>query len=113
MTARVDDSLGSRARVARIDWPCTLVANADDPLVVGAVEPRSPDCRVVWVGGGLTWSEDVQWCPVCGAPALLEPDGWRCVTADVTTPVAEWTVSDGEIHGRENAQRIEPNSPGA
>lgn len=101
-----------RDLVAAIDWPCTVIANADDPFVVWAVQPHSPDCEVVWVGGGLTWTEDARRCPACGGRAVLDSDGWRCSTGDLMTPPAEWAVTDGQIRGPGGSQRVQPTSPG-
>ncbi|MDR0945189.1 MAG: DUF1727 domain-containing protein, partial [Bifidobacteriaceae bacterium] len=47
------------------DWPVTVVANADDPLVAWAAGPAG---RIVWAAGGQWWREDSALCPVCAHP---------------------------------------------
>lgn len=54
--------------------PGTVVANADDPLIVYAAGDRA----VTWVCAGLAWRADAASCPWCGAQISFEPDGWRC-----------------------------------
>jgi lipid II isoglutaminyl synthase (glutamine-hydrolysing) len=52
----------------------TVVANADDPLVVwGAGE--APE--VVWVGAGLGWRLDAVGCPACEG-RIEFAEGWAC-----------------------------------
>lgn len=101
-----------RSVVAGVEWPSTIVANADDPTVVWAVSPRSPVCEVVWVGGGLTWLEDVRRCPACGAAAVIDEAGWRCESGDLRLPQARWTVEDGVIRGPGVQAQLHPTSPG-
>ncbi|WP_059006895.1 MurT ligase domain-containing protein [Streptomyces specialis] len=54
----------------------TVIANADDPLVVWAAS-SSPN--VVWVAAGQEWKDDAWSCPSCGG-GLDRPDDvtWRC-----------------------------------
>jgi len=53
----------------------TVVANADDPLVVWASEPAK---RVKWVAAGLAWHFDAVSCPRCGGIIHFDDQGWRC-----------------------------------
>jgi UDP-N-acetylmuramyl tripeptide synthase len=51
----------------------TVVANADDPLVVfGAQSAHS----VVWVAGGMRWRSDASGCPACGGRIRFDAQGW-------------------------------------
>lgn len=53
----------------------TVVANADDPLVVWAGEPAK---RVKWVAAGLAWHFDAVSCPRCSGIIHFDDQGWRC-----------------------------------
>ena len=65
-----------RAALAAADWPITVVANCDDPLVVWAVGDHQ---RVSWVAAGARWREDAALCPQCGRPRPIALDGaWSC-----------------------------------
>jgi UDP-N-acetylmuramyl tripeptide synthase len=67
--------LAGRWRRALDRAPVTVVANADDPLVVwGTGAPE----RVVWVGAGLRWHNDATGCPSCGGRITFDGAGWRC-----------------------------------
>jgi UDP-N-acetylmuramyl tripeptide synthase len=66
-----------------------VVANGDDPLVVGAVG-QAP--RVVWVGAGAEWQAD----------ALVES----------APPPLAWTVRQGTVHGPEGATPVQLRLPG-
>jgi UDP-N-acetylmuramyl tripeptide synthase len=55
----------------------TVVANADDPLVVWAAGAAS---QVRWVGAGLSWQLDAVGCPSCDGRIEFTADGtaWIC-----------------------------------
>ena len=60
----------------------TVVANADDPLVVFAARDAR---KVVWVAAGGVWHDDAYHCPICDSRlhfASEEPsassEGWWC-----------------------------------
>jgi UDP-N-acetylmuramyl tripeptide synthase len=56
----------------------TVVANADDPLVVWAAGAAA---RVHWVGAGLSWQLDAVGCPFCeGRIAFDDAGSWACVS---------------------------------
>jgi lipid II isoglutaminyl synthase (glutamine-hydrolysing) len=56
----------------------TVVANADDPLVVWAAGAAQ---RVRWVAAGLGWQLDAVGCPSCEGRISFTDDGsWVCVT---------------------------------
>ena len=79
----------------------TVVANADDPIVVASV----PDDRaVVWVGAGLRWREDATACPFCGARLAWEPV-WHCGVCGRGRPDPQWWL-DGEDLVARDGRRI-------
>jgi UDP-N-acetylmuramyl tripeptide synthase len=56
----------------------TVVANADDPLVVWAAGAAA---QVRWVGAGLRWQLDAVGCPSCEGRIAFDAAGsWACVT---------------------------------
>jgi UDP-N-acetylmuramyl tripeptide synthase len=56
----------------------TVVANADDPLVVWAAGAAA---QVRWVGAGLRWQLDAVGCPSCDGRIAFDATGsWACVT---------------------------------
>lgn len=63
--------LAATWRTALTDRPgTTVIANADDPLVVwGAGAAR----EVIWVGAGQPWTADAAGCPNCGSRIIFEP----------------------------------------
>lgn len=93
----------------------TVVANADDPLVVWGAG-ASPDVR--WVGAGQQWTADAAGCPRCGArivwdaariprhianptpgaPAPTTDDdvttGWACSACDLRRPPLDVWLKD-------------------
>ena len=90
-----------RETLAAIDWPCTVVANVDDPNVSWAVEvvgaglPSSP-VRVVPVAAGLLWAGDAAICVRCGHRLRWEGPQWSCPACARARPRPAW--SSGE-HG--------------
>jgi CobQ-like glutamine amidotransferase family enzyme/UDP-N-acetylmuramyl tripeptide synthase len=58
------------------DRYATVVANADDPLVVWGAQ-TSP--RAVWVAAGQVWHRDAVGCPACEGSIVFADDGdWWC-----------------------------------
>ncbi len=56
----------------------TVVANADDPLVVWGAGAAA---HVKWVGAGLGWRLDAIGCPSCDGRIAFSDDGtWACAT---------------------------------
>jgi lipid II isoglutaminyl synthase (glutamine-hydrolysing) len=54
----------------------TVVANADDPLVVWGAQGAP---RVVWVAAGQLWRQDAVGCPACAGRIVFAADGdWSC-----------------------------------
>jgi len=74
--------IADRWRESLAHSSATVIANADDPLVVHAASSAS---RVVWVAVGGRWHEDAYHCPVCDAHVAFEVAGsddgdppWHC-----------------------------------
>ena len=55
--------------------PATVVANADDPLVVYGAGSASD---VTFVGVGLRWRQDAASCPNCGRQIQRDARDWWC-----------------------------------
>ncbi|MDR3647790.1 MAG: MurT ligase domain-containing protein, partial [Acidimicrobiales bacterium] len=54
----------------------TVVANADDPLVVWGAQGAA---QVVWVAAGQLWRQDAVGCPECTGRVVFGADGdWWC-----------------------------------
>lgn len=74
--------VAQRWREVLVHTDATVVANADDPLVVFAARGAR---RVVWVGAGGVWHDDAYHCPVCNSRLRFETDAaaagatsWHC-----------------------------------
>ena len=72
---------------------CTVIANADDPVVVSAVGEANP---TEWVSGDALWLHDSTTCPRCAR--VLRRDGrhW-CCECGLARPAPGWTVDDSEL----------------
>jgi lipid II isoglutaminyl synthase (glutamine-hydrolysing) len=71
----------------------TVVANADDPLVVWAAGLAR---RVTWVGTGQRWRLDAYSCPNCGERIEWADDGrWSCSNCTLARP-APHVLLDGD-----------------
>jgi UDP-N-acetylmuramyl tripeptide synthase len=101
----VADSLA--AALAR--HPGTLViANADDPVVVGAVG-RAP--HVVWVAAGAGWLADAGTCPSCAGPLAGRPGSWSCACG-LSRPEPAWRVDEGGVRGPAGVVPLRLRLPG-
>ena len=88
----------------------TIVANADDPLIVFAARDAS---RVVWVAGGLRWRQDATGCPACGGHIRFDAQGgWTCADCDLARPVVAWKLVDDLIEGPDGSVPIALSLPG-
>jgi UDP-N-acetylmuramyl tripeptide synthase len=94
-----------RETVATIDWPCTIVANADDPLVVWSLRgprgPRPPE--LVWVNGGHRWAGDGMVCRDCMLALRTDPSSspageWWCERCGQRRPAATWWREGPVVH---------------
>ncbi|MFZ1410398.1 MAG: MurT ligase domain-containing protein [Micropruina sp.] len=78
----------------------TVIANADDPLVVWAAGTAA---HVVWVNTATLWNADAALCPACGTVLrrVNQSDGdngtWDCPGCELTQPPASYVVGDGSI----------------
>jgi lipid II isoglutaminyl synthase (glutamine-hydrolysing) len=85
----------------------TVVANADDPLVVWGAMPAT-DVR--WVAAGQPWTEDAAGCPKCGGRVDFtgsgdgSGDGWRCRSCDLRRPEPDVRISGGAVVARDGTR---------
>ncbi|HOQ53269.1 MAG TPA: Mur ligase family protein, partial [Micropruina sp.] len=89
----------------------TVIANANDPLVVWSAGTAP---KVVWVNTATLWTADATLCPACGS-VLTSVDGrWDCPGCDLTQPEATWRV-DGDAIVLPDGERVTPQLrvPGA
>ncbi|MFC4944448.1 Mur ligase family protein [Pseudonocardia sp. GCM10023141] len=69
----------------------TVIANADDPMVVWAALPAA---HVVWVAAGVGWTGDVTTCPQCGRTLAVGDGHWAC-ECGLARPQPTWSAEDG------------------
>jgi lipid II isoglutaminyl synthase (glutamine-hydrolysing) len=81
----------------------TVVANADDPLVVWGAGRAE---RVRWVGAGQPWTDDAAGCPSCGGRIRFEvgDSGWVCGSCDFRRPELDVWIEAGEIVDRSGSR---------
>ncbi len=98
-----------RDAIAAVRWPMTIVANADDPMLVWAVGAHSD---VVWVAAGSRWRQDAMLCPNCGKVRPLLSDGsWTCACG-LAHPSVSWTFTDEAVCGPGGVFPIHLSLPG-
>jgi UDP-N-acetylmuramyl tripeptide synthase len=83
------------------ETPATVIANADDPLVVWAAG-RARD--VVWVAVGQSWKDDAWSCPQCGGVLHLDSDDWSCGSCDMRRPQPQWALDGDELVAPDGAR---------
>jgi UDP-N-acetylmuramyl tripeptide synthase len=98
-----------RETTEAIDWPCTVVASADDPLVAWAVR-HAPD--VVWVAGGQWWPDDGALCRDCLVALTWEGDRWRCERCRFGRPEPAWWLDGHTAVGPDVRVELEMRLPG-
>lgn len=84
----------------------TVVANAEEPLVVWAVQTAH---HVVWIDTATTWQEDATMCPACGSillrrnphPENGDPGNWACPSCGLAEPEPDIRVESGHIIDRD------------
>ncbi len=113
-----------RETFGRIDWPMTIVANADDPLVVWSLRPvmiggegRDRDqgkapIELVWVAGGHRWAGDGLVCRDDLVTIRREGDDWWCDTCGQRRPTPTWSLRDGIVHGPGVEVQLQLGMPG-
>jgi len=78
----------------------TVVANADDPLVVAAVLGARPDGEgVVWILVGQPWRSDSAFCPRCHAAWDGRLEAWHCDVCGLRRPEPTWSLVGAELVG--------------
>jgi lipid II isoglutaminyl synthase (glutamine-hydrolysing) len=98
-----------RETIAHLGPGCTVIANADDPLVAWTVQPATD---VVWVAGGLLWREDALVCRGCLLPLAWEAGAYRCAGCGLSRPTPTWWLQEGTIHGPDVAVPVDVRLPG-
>jgi lipid II isoglutaminyl synthase (glutamine-hydrolysing) len=88
--------LANRWRQALASRPgLTVVANADDPLVVWGAGSAA-DVR--WVGAGQPWTDDAAGCPSCGARIEFGGEaGWACPDCGLKRPELAVRLGDADV----------------
>jgi UDP-N-acetylmuramyl tripeptide synthase len=83
----------------------TVVANADDPLVVWGAGLAAD---VVWVGAGQPWTEDAAGCPSCGGRVHFDQAaaGWYCGGCDLSRPRLDVLLDGPDVVVASSAERI-------
>ena len=75
----------------------TVVANADDPLVVWGAGCAADVC---WVGAGQPWTLDASGCPRCGGRIVFGDDGaWACDGCGLHRPPLDVQLVAGAVLG--------------
>ncbi|MBU6329515.1 MAG: DUF1727 domain-containing protein [Acidobacteria bacterium] len=74
--------------------PHTVIANADDPLVVWAARGAP---TVIWVATAQRWLADAVGCPECTGRIEFGPSSWHCTGCDLSRPIPSVTVDDTAI----------------
>ena len=87
--------------------PATVVANADDPLVVYGAGGASD---VTFVGVGLRWRQDAASCPNCGRSIRREGRDWWC-ECGLRRPAAFELEGDELVLGDQRVT-LRPGVPG-
>ena len=87
--------------------PVTVVANADDPLVVYGASSASD---VTYVGVGLRWRQDSASCPNCGRQIQRHEGDWWCECGLRRPPACELDGNTLSLNGQSVA--LHPGVPG-
>ena len=85
-----------RETLELVDWPMTVVANADDPIVTWAARGASD---VVWVAGGDEWSEDGAICRDCVVRLRRDGERWWCDSCGQERPEPSWRLVGDTAEG--------------
>jgi lipid II isoglutaminyl synthase (glutamine-hydrolysing) len=115
-----------RETFGQIDWPCTIVANADDPLVVWSLRPVMPGdgadaadtdrgippVQVVWVAGGHRWAGDGLVCRDDLVALHRDGSDWWCEVCGQRRPKPAWSLADGVVWGPDVQHPLELGMPG-
>jgi UDP-N-acetylmuramyl tripeptide synthase len=85
-----------RQTLEGVDWPLTVVANADDPIVTWAARTVE---NVVWVAGGDEWSEDGAICRDCIIRLRRDGERWWCDSCGQERPDPAWKLGGDVAEG--------------
>jgi UDP-N-acetylmuramyl tripeptide synthase len=98
-------TLANSWRRTFVDRPgVTVVANADDPLVVWGAGTAD---RVRWVGAGQPWTDDAGGCPSCGGRIDFSgatAPGWGCYGCDLARPPLDVVLDGDLVHWADGAE---------
>jgi len=86
--------MAQRWRDGLAETAATVIANADDPLVVWAAGRVR---EVVWVAVGQSWKDDAWSCPQCGGVLHLDEDDWRCGSCELRRPTPQWSLDGMDL----------------
>ncbi len=89
--------------------PATVIANADDPLVVWAAQAAP---SVIWVATGQDWRADAAGCPQCAGRISFTGAAWRCTDCDLARPEPSVSVEDAAIAIADDRVAIAMRLPG-
>lgn len=98
-----------RTTLAEVDWPCTVVANADDPLVAWSVRTYP---NVTWVAGDDSFVADGMLCRDCFVALDRQTGDWACPSCGFQRPTPSWLIDDGNIVGPEGKYPLSAALPG-
>lgn len=99
-----------RQTLATIDWPCVVVADADDALVAWAVRDY-PD--VVWVAGEDAFVDDAMICRDCYVRLdRSAPPHWRCASCGFARTTPHWSWDGDAAVGPSGRVMIPTALPG-
>ncbi|GAB2590297.1 ligase [Paractinoplanes abujensis] len=88
----------------------SVVANADDPMVVWAARGSS---HITWFSAGQRWTDDSVVCPESGDPIERANGDWWCTGCPLRRPQAQWRVEDdGVIDPRGDWHLVKLQLPG-
>jgi lipid II isoglutaminyl synthase (glutamine-hydrolysing) len=101
------------ASALRAHPDATVVANADDPLVVAAARAAR---TVVWVSTGVHWNGDSLSCPDCGASTLGGPctgSAGRSPCGDApAAPRPRWALAGSLLYADDRSVELRIGLPG-
>ncbi|MCE3556102.1 MurT ligase domain-containing protein [Pseudonocardia sp. RS11V-5] len=97
-------SVVRRIRAALLASPhTTVIANAEDPLVVAAAQAAR---RRIWVAPPRTWRHDGVTCLLCGSHIDPARTRWRCSGCGLRRPATQWAMTeDGWLSGPDGYER--------
>ncbi|MBM2615259.1 DUF1727 domain-containing protein [Actinoplanes sp. LDG1-06] len=89
----------------------SVVANADDPMVVWAARGSS---HITWFSAGQRWHDDSFVCPESGHPIERAGGDWWCTGCPLRRPQPQWRVEDeGVVDPRGDWHLVKLQLPGS